>query len=154
MTEKTESYYLKQAAKHIEKIYIKLGYSPTAAEYDKIAENQFKLRGLKKNNIKLNELKEAAGIPKRKTGTKTGEYKGKKKPDIFCPSYNGKIAAADCMPGYRKKACKNCESKQEDNVKAIPDIPEKIEHLTKYDGLHGSKYLNGNGVYLTDVGVI
>ena len=102
MTEKTESDYLKEAARHIKGIYKKLGHSPNAAEYDKTAELQFKLRRLYKNNIKLNQLKEAAGIPKIKSGNKAGKQKGDKRPDIFCLTYGGRMSAADCMPGHRK----------------------------------------------------
>ena len=154
MTEKINKKYLKEAVKQIKKIYEDLGHSPTAAEYDRIAESQFKLRVLYKNNIKLNQLKEAAGVPKRKSGNKTGTYSGKKKADIFCQIHNGKIAAVECMPGYKKAACKGCESIQKENPKAVPDIPEEIEQLTKYDGHNNSKHMNGNAVYLTDVGVI
>lgn len=154
MTEKIESDYLKKAAKHIKKLYKKLGHSPTAAEYDSISKSKFKLRALYKNDIKLNQLKEAAGIPKRKSGNKTGKQKGDKRPDIFCPAYNGKMAAADCMPGYRKAICKNCKSKQKDNIKAIPDTPKEIEEILKYDAPCGNKHMNGNGIYLTDIGVI
>ncbi len=154
MTEKTENNYLKLAAKHIKKIYKKMGHSPTAAEYDRTAEKQFKLRALYKNNIKLNQLKDVAGIPKRKSGFKAGKQKVIKRPDIFCDAYNGKIAAADCMPGYRKEICKGCKSKQKKNVKAIPDIPEEIEKIFKYDEPNGNKYMNGNDTYLTDIGVI
>ena len=152
MTEKINKTYLKEAAEHMRKIYLQLGYSPNAAEYDKIAEIKFKLRGLKKKHIKLNQLKEAAGIPKRKPGTKTGAYNGKKKADIFCQVYNGTIAAADCMPGFKKEDCKGCKSMQKENPQAIPDIPEEIELLTKYDGNNVSKHMNGNGVYLIDNG--
>ena len=154
MTEKHESDYLKEATKHIKKIYEKLGHSPTAAEYDRIAESQFKLRALYKNNIKLNQLKAAAGVPIRKSGNETGKQKGDKRPDIFCLTYGGKIAAADCMPGHIKKICKNCKSKQKDNPKAIPDIPEEIEKILKYYEPLGNKYMNGNDVYLTGIGII
>ena len=154
MTEKTDKEYLKKAAKNLKKIYKKLGHSPTAAEYDRIAESQFKLRILYKNNIKLNQLKEAAGVPKRKSGNQTGKQKGDKRIDIFCLTYNGKIAAADCMPGHKKEICRNCKSKQKNNVKPIPDIPAKIEKILKYDAPLGNKYMNGNDVYLTDTGVI
>ena len=154
MTENIDKKYLKEAAKNLKGIYEKLGHSPTAAEYDRIAETQFKLRSLYKNNIKLNQLKEAAGVPKRKSGNNTGKQKGDKRPDIFCPAYNGKMAAADYMPGYRKDICKNCEHKQENNVKAIPDIPEEVEQSQKYDTPSGNKHMNGNDVYLTDIGII
>ena len=154
MSEKTNSEYLKEAIKHMKKIYKKLGHSPTAAEYDRISESQFKLRALYKNDIKLNQLKEAAGVPIRKSGSKTGKQKGDRRPDIFCLTYNGKIAAADCIPGHRKEICKSCESKQKNNPKAIPDIPEEIEQFLKYDMCSGNKYLNGNGIYMTDIGVI
>lgn len=154
MTEKIDKKYLKEAAKNLKKIYEKLGHSPTAAEYDKITETQFKLRALYKNNIKLNQLKDVAGIPKRKSGNKTGKQKGDRRPDIFCPLYNGKMAAADCLPGYKKAICKNCKSKQKKNVKAIPDIPKEIEERLKYDDPYGNKHMNGNDTYLTDVGVI
>jgi hypothetical protein len=154
MTEKTDKNYLKEAVKNMKELYKKLGHSPKAAEYDRISESQFKLRALYKNNIKLNQLKEAAGVPIRKSGTKVGAYKGKKKADIFCQSYGGKIAAAECIPGYKKKDCKGCKERQKENVKAIPDIPEEIEQLTKYDGLENSKHMNGNGIYMTDVGAI
>lgn len=154
MTEKSNKTYLKQAARHIKKIYKKLGHSPTAAEYDRIAESQFKLRSLYKNNIKLNQLKEAAGVPIRKSGIKTGKQKGDKRPDIFCLTYGGKIASADCIPGHRKEICKNCKSKQKDNPKSILNIPEEIEKILKYDAPSGNKHMNGHDIYLTDVGVI
>lgn len=154
MKEITNKKYLKEAAKHIKEIYKKLGHSPTAAEYDRSAESQFKLRILYKNNIKLNQLKEAAGVPKRKSGNKTGKQKGDKRPDIFCLTYNGKMAAADCMPGHRKEICRNCKSKQKNNIKPIPDIPKEVEKILKYNAPLGNKYMNGNDVYLTDAGVI
>lgn len=154
MTEKTNKTYLKEAAENMKKMYLQLGHSPKAAEYDRITESQFKLRALYKNNIKLNQLKEAAGVPKRKSGNKTGTYKGKRKPDIYCIAHKGKIAAAECMPGYKKEICKKCKVKQKKNPKALPDIPEEIEQQTKYDGLQRSKFMNGNDVYLTDIGVI
>lgn len=154
MTEKTKSDYLKEAVKHIKKIYKKLGHSPTAAEYDEIAELQFKLRALYKYDIKLNQLKEVAGIPKKKSGFKAGQHKGNRRPYIFCIAYKGKIAATECMPGYREESCRNCKSKQKNNVKAIPDIPEEIEQSLKYDICAGNKYLNGNGIHMTDVSII
>ena len=152
MTEKINNKYLEQAVKHIKGIYKDLGHSPTAAEYDKISESQFKLRSLYKNNIKLNQLKEAACVPIRKSGNKTGTYNGKKKADIYCIAHKGKIAAVECIPGYKKAACKGCKSIQKENAKAIPDIPEEIELLTKYDGHNNSKHMNGNNVYLIDIG--
>ena len=152
MTEKINNKYLKQAVNHIKKLYKDLGHSPTAAEYDKISESQFKLRSLYKNNIKLNQLKEAADVPIRKSGNKIGTYSGKKKADIYCIAHKGKIAAVECMPGYRKEICEKCEHKQKENPKALPDIPKEIEQLTKYDGHNNSKHMNGNSVYLIDNG--
>lgn len=154
MSEKINSEYLEQAVEHIKKIYKDLGHSPTAAKYDRISESQFKLRMLYKNNIKLNQLKEAAGVPIRKPGNKTGIHRGKNKPDIYCKAHKGKIAAVECMPGYRKEICENCEHKQKENPTALPDIPEEIEQQTKYDGLQRSKFMNGNDIYMTDIGVI
>ena len=154
MTEKTDKNYLKEAVKNMKELHKKLGHSPKATEYDRLSESQFKLRALYKNNIKLNQLKEAAGVPIRKSGNKTGTYSGKKKADIFCQAYGGKIAAAECIPGYNKKDCKGCKERQKENVKAIPVIPEEIEVLAKYDGLENSKHMKGDSIYLIDVGVI
>lgn len=154
MTEKTESDYLKEAASSIKKIYKKLGHSPTAAEYDRDAESQFKLRALYKNNIKLNQLKEIAGVPKIKSGFKKGKHQGNKRPYIFCPAYKGRIASAECMPGYKEEFCTDCESKQKKNVKALPGIPEEAEKILKYDAPLGNKHMNGNDTYLTDIGKI
>ena len=154
MTEITESEYLKTAAENLKEIYKKLGYSPNAAEYDRTVESQFKLRALYKNNIKLNQLKDFAGVPKRKSGFEAGKQKVHKRPDIFCKAYKGKIASADCMPGYKKELCKGCESRQKKNVKATPDIPAEVEKILKYDAPLGNKHMNGNDTYLTDVGVI
>jgi hypothetical protein len=154
MTEKIDKKYLGKAAKNLKGIYKKLGYSPTSAEYDGIAETQFKLRVLKINNIKLDKLKEVAGIPKRKPGFSAGQYKGSGRAYIFCEAYNGKIASTECMPGYREKICRNCKSKQKNNTKALPDIPEEIERSSKYDLSCGNKHMNGNDIYLTDISAI
>lgn len=154
MTETTNKEYLKKAAKNLKKIYKKLGHSPTAAEYDRTAESQFKLRALYKNNIKLNQLKEAAGVPKKKPGFKAGQHKGNGRAYIFCVAYKGKIASTECMPGYKEEFCIDCKSKQKNNVKALPDIPEEIEQLSKYNISCGNKHMNGNDIYLTDIGVI
>ena len=154
MTEKTNKEYLKEAARNLKKMCKKLGHSPTAAEYDRIAESQFKLRSLYKNNIKLNELKDVAGIPKRKSGFKKGTNPSGRRSSIHCPAYGGKIVSTECMPGYKKEFCTGCESKQKKNVKALPDIPEEVEKILKYHEPLGNKYMNGNDTYLTDVGVI
>ncbi len=154
MTEKTKEEYLKEAARNLKKIYKKLGHSPNASEYDRIAEVQFKLRRLKKHDIKLNELKEAAGIPKRKSGFERGTRPSNSRITIYCPAYGGKIVSSECMPGYKKELCTGCKSKQKKNVKALPDIPAEVENILKYDAPMGNKYMNGNDDYLTDVGVI
>jgi len=157
MTEKTDRKYLKKAAEHMKKLYKELGHSPRAAEYDKIDESKFKLRALYKNNIKLNQLKEAAGVPIRKSGFKAGGHRpkesGSKRVNIFCQACKRTISSKECMPNY-KSACNGCKSKQKENVKSIPDIPEEIEQLSKYNILCGNKYMNGNDIYMTDIGVI
>ena len=157
MTEKTDRKYLKEAAKYMKKLYKELGHSPRAAEYDKIAESKFKLRALYKKNIGLNQLKEAASVPKRKSGFKAGEHKakksGSKRVNIFCQACKSTISSKECIPNY-KSACNGCKSKQIKNIKAIPDIPEAIEQLLKYSISCGSKHMNGNGIYMTDIGII
>ena len=135
-------------------MYKELGYSPNAAEYDKIAETEFKLRVLYKNNIKLNQLKEVAGIPKRTPGYEKGKQTSTNRLYIYCLAHKGKIADKECVPGYKEKFCKGCKVKQKDNAKSISNIPDEIEQLLKHQGLHGNKYMNGNDVYLTDDGVI
>ena len=154
MTEKIDKKYLKEAAKSLELIYKKLGYSPNAAEYDRIAENQFKLRCLKKNNIKLNQLKEAAQVPKRKPGFEAGEQTGGNRSYIFCKAMEGQIVSTECVPDYKPQPCSGCRVKQKKNTKALPNIPEEIEQAEKYDESYGSKSMNGNDIYLTDIGVI
>lgn len=154
MTEKIDKKYLKEAAKNLKRIYKKLGHSPTASEYNRITETQFKLRTLYKNNIKLNQLKDVAGIPKRKSGFKKGTNPSSRRSSIHCPAYGGKIVSSECMPGYKEEFCTGCKSKQKKNVKALPDIPAKAEKILKYDAPLGNKHMNGNDTYLTDVGVI
>lgn len=145
--------YLAGAKKEIKRIYKLLGYSPTLTEYNKNAATIYNLKRLKKQNITLNQLKEAAKIPLLKSGMKTGTKLKSSQTLIYCLAYNGKIMAADCMPKYRD-ICDKCPSKQKNNVKPIPNIPEEIEQISRYDISCGNKYLNGNDIYMTDVCII
>jgi len=158
MTEKTDRKYLKEAAENMKKIYKKLGHSPRAAEYDKIAEPKFKLSALYKKNIKLNQLKEAAGVPKRKSGFKAGEHKSRKsgseRVNMFCQACKSTISSKECVPKYKPKKCAGCPNIQIKNAMKISDLPEEIETSDRYNNLSGGKYLNGNSIYMTDVGVI
>lgn len=154
MTEKINNKYLKQAIKHIKKIYKKLGYSPNAAEYDKAADTEFKMHRINKNNIKLNQLKEAAGIPKRVPGIPTGSKAKSIREYIHCRACNVTIADKECVPGYKEEFCTGCPVRQEDNTKKLPDLPETLESSDRITNALGNSFLNGNDIYLTDVGTV
>lgn len=154
MTEKINKIYLKEAIEHIKKIYKNLGYSPNAAEYDKVADIEFKLRRINKNNIKLNQLKEAAGIPKRVPGIPIGSKAKSIREYIHCRACDCTIADKECVPGYKEEFCTGCPVRQKDNAKQIPDLPEELEASDRITNALGNSFMNGNDVYLIDVGVI
>lgn len=146
MSEKVTEEYLKEAIEHIKKIYKNLGYSPNAAEYDKVADIEFKLRRINKNSIKLNQLKEAAGIPKRVPGSPTGTKAKSIREYIYCRACNGTIADKECVPGYKKEFCTGCPVRQKDNAKKIPDLPEALEVSDRITNALGNSFMNGNEV--------
>lgn len=156
MTETINKTYLEQAIEHIKKIHENLGYSPNAAEYDKVADKEFKLRCLYKNNIKLNQLKEAAGIPKRVPGFPTGTKAKSIREYIHCRACDCTIADKECVPGYKEEFCTDCPVRQKDNMKKIPDLPEELEASDRITNVLGNSFWNSNDIYLTDtdVGVI
>ena len=112
--------YLAGAKKEIKRIYKLLGHSPTSTEYAKNAAIIYNLKRLKKQDITLNQLKEAAKIPLLKSGMKTGTKLKSSQTLIYCLAYNGEIMSIDCMLDY-KKICSRCTNRQINNIKPLPD---------------------------------